>query len=120
MWIDSGPISIVPVDGDGKVATRLDIAPHSALSRSSRSALCADARPAPGTSYAQLNSCRQRVSRSTGSGGLEKYSRGQVGLAAALDELEREVEVDLRVLSQLDGHERLVAGLSAARRPARR
>ena len=33
MWIDSGPISIVPVDGDGNVATRPDIAPHSALLR---------------------------------------------------------------------------------------
>ena len=33
MWIDSGPISIVPVDGDGNAATRPDIAQHSALLR---------------------------------------------------------------------------------------
>ncbi len=30
MWIVSGPMSIVPVDGEGNEAMRLDIEPHSA------------------------------------------------------------------------------------------
>ena len=78
MWIDSGPMSRVPVDGDGNVARRLDIEPHSA-------------------GFAAR--------------GLEKDSRGQIRRAAALDELEGEVEVDLGVLGQVHGNERLVAGL---------
>ena len=32
-------------------------------------------------------------------------------LAAALDELEGEVKIDLGMLGELDGHERLVSGL---------
>ena len=46
-----------------------------------------------------------------GAAKLEKYSRGEVWLAASLDELKGEVEIDLRMFSELDGHERLVAGL---------
>ena len=31
MWIDSGPMSIVPVEGDGKLAMRFSTGRHSAL-----------------------------------------------------------------------------------------
>ena len=87
MWIDSGPISIVPVDGDGNAATRPDIAPHSALLTAT-----------------------VRLSRSI-------RARQRQSLAAALDELEGEVQVDLGVLGELDGRERLVPGLQQLARP---
>jgi hypothetical protein len=59
----------------------------------------------------------RRILPCYGDGGLEKYSRGQLVLAAALDELEGNVQVDLGMLSELDGHERLVSGLQQLARP---
>ena len=76
----------------------------------------------PGTNRVSAPTVRrERANGSTGRArGLEKYSRGQIRLAAALDEIEGDVEVDLGMLGKLDGHQRLVPGLQQlARAPGR-